>query len=125
MDIEEFTRQVGIKIQALRKKQGLSQEAMAEAIDKSTDTVSNIERGFSSTRIETMYRIAAVLGVPIAELFDVGPPRPIDRNRRKLLDQMIELVAEEDCSTIEAVIAQTEILLHTKARAMRLARLRT
>jgi transcriptional regulator with XRE-family HTH domain len=36
MDIEEFTRQVGIKIQALRKKQGLSQEAMAEAIDKST-----------------------------------------------------------------------------------------
>ena len=120
MDIDEFNRQIGIKIQGLRKKRGLSQEALAEAIERSTDTVSNIERGFSSTRIETMYRIANVLGVTMAELFDVGPPRPIDRERRKLAEQLLELIGAEDRETIDAIIAQAEILLRVKSRSLRM-----
>ena len=124
MEFDEFTRQIGIRVQGLRKKHGMSQEDLAEAIERSTDTVSNIERGFSSTRIETIFRIAGVLGVPIAELFDVGPPLPIDRDRRKLINQLTELVASEDAATIEAVIAQTEILKRVKERAARAPRSR-
>lgn len=122
MDFEQFNRQIGIRIQGLRKQRGLTQEGMAEAIDRSTDTVCNIERGFGSTRIETLYRMAHVLGVPIAELFDIGPPLPVDRERRKLIEQLLELITVEDGATIEAVIAQAEILLRTKTRALRMPR---
>ena len=125
MEFDELTRQIGIRIQALRKKQGLSQEGLAEAIDRSTDTVSNIERGFSSTQIITMFQIASVFDVTMAELFDVGPPRPLDKVRRKLIDQLLELLAAEDSNTIEAVIAHAEILLRVKARATRMPRPRT
>jgi len=122
MEFDEFTRQIGIRVQGLRKKRGLSQEALAEAIERSTDTVSNIERGFSSTRIETMFRIADVLTTTLTELFDVGPPLPIDRDRRKLVDQLLELVATEDSAFVDAVIAQTEILKRVRDRAARAPR---
>jgi len=122
MEFDEFTRQIGIRIQGLRKKQGLSQEALAEAIERSTDTISNIERGFGSTRIETMFRIADVLATTLTELFDVGPPLPIDRDRRKLIDQLLELIATEDAAFIEAVIAQTEIVKRVRDRAARAPR---
>ena len=122
MDFDEFTRQIGIRVQGLRNKRGWNQDDLAEAIDRSIDTVSNIERGFSSTQIKTMYRIAEVFGVPMAELFDVGTPLPTDRERRKLIDQLLELVADEDGKTIEAVTAQAEILLRVKGRALRAPR---
>ena len=117
MYADEFNRQVGLRIQRLRKQRGFTQESLAEAIDRSTDTVCNIERGFSSTRIETFCRIACVLGMSVAELLDVGVSLPTDRERRKLVDQLVELVATEDRETIEAVTAQTEILLRFKKRA--------
>ncbi len=60
----------------------------------------------------------------MAELFDIGPPMPIDRDRRKLIEQLLEMVTAEDAATIEAVVAQTEILLRVKARATRSPRTR-
>jgi hypothetical protein len=49
---------------------------------------------------------------------------PIDRDRRKLIEQLLEMVTAEDAATIEAVVAQTEILLRVKARATRSPRTR-
>ena len=70
MGTDELKRSFGGRVQALREAHGLTQEQLAEKIDRSVDTVSNIERGANSTRIETAGRIAAVLGVTLPELFE-------------------------------------------------------
>lgn len=68
---EEFIR-FGLKVQYYRKLRGLTQEAFAEKIGKSWSFVAKIE---SPTRVfgvsmETMFRIAEVLEIPVSKLFE-------------------------------------------------------
>lgn len=116
MDIDEFRRRFGLRVQTLRKHSQLTQEDLAEKIDRSVDTVSNVERGFSSPRIETAYRIAEALGVDIHELFDVSSIDIVDRERRQLIKKLIDLASSEDLDTLAAIINQTEILLRMKGK---------
>ncbi len=62
----------GLKVQYYRKLRGMTQEAFAEAIDKSWSFVAKIE---SPTRpfgvsMETLFTIADVLQVPVSKLFE-------------------------------------------------------
>ena len=45
MEIAEVRRAFGKRVQTLRKRQGLTQEELAQQIGKTADTISNIERG--------------------------------------------------------------------------------
>ena len=64
-------------------------QALAEMLDKSVETISNLERGTYMTGLETLLRVAQCLDVPMASFFeDVDTPRGIGRAR---LDQELEL----------------------------------
>ena len=69
MDAEELKQRFGKRVQMLRRQRNMTQEKLAEAIDRSTDTVSNIETGRLSTRIDTAMKLAQTLGVSLSELF--------------------------------------------------------
>jgi transcriptional regulator with XRE-family HTH domain len=111
MDIAEFKRRFGRKVQSYRRQRNLTQEELAERIQRSTDTISNVERGVSSTRIETAFRIAEVLGVPVVEFFDVETEVAADRERRQLIRKLLDLVATEQSDVLETVIRQAEALV--------------
>ena len=81
------------------------------------DTISNIERGFSSTRIETAFAIATALETTLADLFDIQPTPAKDKEVRRLTNELLDLLAPLDAPTIEAITAQTEILLRVHERA--------
>ena len=62
----------GLKVQYYRKLHGLTQEAFADAIGKSWSFVAKIE---SPTQVfgvsmETMFKIAEVLEIPVSKLFE-------------------------------------------------------
>lgn len=114
MDIGDFKRRFGMRVQSARRRRDLTQEQLAELIQRTADTVSLIERGAASTRIETAYRIADVLNVPLSSLFDVDDDLPADRERRQLVERLVDLVKAENPATLEAAIAQVEILLQVK-----------
>ena len=62
----------GLKVQYYRKLRGLTQEAFAEKVGISWSYLAKIE---SPTRVfgvsmETMFRIAEVLQIPVAKLFE-------------------------------------------------------
>lgn len=68
---EKYIR-FGLKVQYYRKLLGLTQEAFADEIGKSWSFVAKIE---SPTRpfgvsMETLFRIAEVLKVPVSKLFE-------------------------------------------------------
>ena len=104
MTHEELKRLFGLRVQALRRRRGLTQEALAEAIGKSVDTISNVERGAGSPRVETALDIANTLGVTLAELFDVEE-RADDRGRehRKAIEKIVALVGDQDEATLQAL----------------------
>lgn len=63
---------MGLKIAYYRKKAGYTQEVLAEKIGKSVNFLSQIEgtgivRGVS---LETLFKIADVLGIPAAKLLE-------------------------------------------------------
>lgn len=68
---DQFIR-FGLKVQYYRKLQGLTQEAFADEIGKSWSFVAKIEsptRAFGVS-METMFRIAEVLKIPVSKLFE-------------------------------------------------------
>lgn len=60
----------GRRLKALRKQRGLTQERLAELVDRSVDAISNIERGLSLPGYETLGRLAETLEVPLSDLSD-------------------------------------------------------
>ena len=68
---EQYIR-FGLKVQYYRKLQGLTQEAFADKIGKSWSFVAKIEsptRAFSVS-METLFKIAEALEVPVSKLFE-------------------------------------------------------
>jgi transcriptional regulator with XRE-family HTH domain len=112
MEIDELKRLFGLRVHSLRRRAGLTQEQLADAIGKSLDTVSNVERGISSTRIETMDKIATVLGVSLAELFELDAPVSRDKEARKAVERLVRVVEGESAETVEAVAKMAELALN-------------
>jgi transcriptional regulator with XRE-family HTH domain len=111
MESDELKRLFGLRVQGLRRRVGMTQQQLAEAIGKSLDTVSNVERGVSSTRIETMAKIATVLGVSLAELFELDVPVSRDKEMRKAVERLVRLVDGESAETIETLSKMAELAL--------------
>ncbi len=61
---------IGNRVREARKNKGLTQEELAALIDKTVETVSNIERGVKLPGLATLEDIRKVLGVKLSDLVD-------------------------------------------------------
>lgn len=68
---EQFIR-FGLKVQYYRKLSGMTQEAFAEKIGKSWSFLAKIESPTHpfGVSMETMFKIADVLNIPVSKLFE-------------------------------------------------------
>ena len=55
--------QIGERIRSLRKRNGMTQEQLAEAANLSVPYISHMERGFKRPSLETLVRVAGALHV--------------------------------------------------------------
>ena len=86
---------IGHRVRLARKKRGMTQEQLAEAAERAVETISNIERGHSYTGIETLERLAEVLGTPVRDFFEeAGELSGATKELLELEDQIRELVRE-------------------------------
>ena len=79
------TREFGQILRTLREARNLSQEDLAEVIDRAVSSISNLETGKSFPKLETLIRLSEKLNVPLHELvkpFD--PSLPSDPGRLPL-----------------------------------------
>ena len=63
-------REVGRRIADLRREHAWTQERLAESARVGASYVARIETGQRKPTLETLERLAAALGVPLARLFD-------------------------------------------------------
>ena len=66
------------RIEAARTAQGLSRQALADAVGVHYQTIGYLERGEYSPSLTLALRLAEVLGLSVQELFSV---RPVDVER--------------------------------------------
>jgi transcriptional regulator with XRE-family HTH domain len=62
-------KKLGQRISALRKKQGLTQEALAELIGCSVEFISLVERGVNAPSVAGLQGFADALKVEVRDLF--------------------------------------------------------
>ncbi len=105
MDIK--TR-LAIGIRAIRKRRGLSQEEMAELINRSPDAISNLERGKSLPTIETLEELAKGLNISLAEFF--LDPENEDADRAEAIARLNDAARQLDDKTLLTATAIVEVL---------------
>ncbi|WP_242442702.1 helix-turn-helix transcriptional regulator [Magnetospirillum sp. 15-1] len=76
-------RTIGRRLRTAREQADLTQEALAERIERSPEAVSNIERGVSLPTLDTLDRIAAALDAPLVYFLD-APPESIAPGRAEV-----------------------------------------
>ena len=67
MDLKQH---IGLKVREARLRRSLTQQQLAEEVDKAVETISNIERGHSYTGLETLEKLGQALEIPIREFFE-------------------------------------------------------
>jgi len=100
-----IAKQVGQRVRQLRTASGFTQAQLAERAGMATQAVSRIERGERSPTLETLDKLAAALGVGLAELADPAQalPRP-------------KVFAPGLVAVIEPLVGQTNEVLDRAAR---------
>ena len=62
---------IGRNVRRIRMEKGLTQEKLAEKTELSLTVIQKVETGQSGSRLETLIRIASVLGVSLDVLMDM------------------------------------------------------
>ena len=99
---------VGKRIMARRKKMGLTQEALAEQSDVTTQFVSYAESGKRAMRPENLIKISSALGVSVDYLLSGDI---IDKDIL-LLSAKLERLSPSEVRIIEAIIDECLLLYH-------------
>lgn len=99
---------VAHKIKTIRKLRGLTQEQLAENIDRTVFAVSQLERGLSLPSFETLERLSVALDVPVRDFFDVGDgAREMNARRIGLMARLMEttrLLSDDDLDVTVRVV---------------------
>ena len=70
MSEQEFSREVGRRIRAIRKKQRLRQDELGERAGLAGNSISRIEKGYTTPSILTLSKVAKALNVAPEVFFD-------------------------------------------------------
>ena len=108
MDVKLYLDEVGQRMMERRKKLGLTQEALAERSDLTTQFVSYAESGKRAMRPENLMKIAAALGVSTDYLLTGD----IIDNDQLLLSEMLNKLTAAEVRIIESIIDECINLYH-------------
>ena len=97
--------QIGNQIKALRKRRGVTQDALAQHLNVTPQAVSKWERGVATPDIGMLPDISAYFGVTIDELFAISDDTRMERIQNMLWDDRYYDPAEVE-STREFLLAK-------------------
>ena len=94
---------IGKRIAELRRKRGMTQEELSEAIGISPHYLSTLERGIYNIKLETLVKILNILDCSADEVFCdvVNKSSAVTSNR---LSEMLEALPEGEQNRILAVV---------------------
>ncbi|MBM3270250.1 MAG: helix-turn-helix transcriptional regulator [Candidatus Sericytochromatia bacterium] len=111
----DLKRRLGMRIRAARQRRGLTQEELGARLRRTTETVSNLERGRVLPSLPTLEVLCRVLELPLRELFEEMPGRQrsgarlrIEARLGRVLDGMTDREAELALRMVELLVGRGE-----------------
>ena len=112
---DALKQRIGSRVRAARLHAGLSQDKLAERINRTPESISNIERGQQLPALDTLLDLANVLALPLVDLLDLPADRRVISRQRQLAEnQIIETVRELSDTAIGVAAAQLKALRAVK-----------
>lgn len=110
----DLKHRLGATIRAYRQARNLTQEQVAEAIERTPEAVSNIERGHSLPSLDTMERLAAAFGIALADFFADLEPKAnrLRMEQEARLRALAKTMSDED---LEISVGQAEVLARVRS----------
>ncbi|PYM17234.1 MAG: hypothetical protein DMD81_09735 [Candidatus Rokuibacteriota bacterium] len=90
---------LGQRLRAIREQRGFSQEILGQRAGLSGRFIGEVERGRKSISVDSLYRVAAALGTPLAYLTDARD-WPATEEADKILALIATLVRLEDLQNV-------------------------
>jgi DNA-binding XRE family transcriptional regulator len=112
-----LSKAFGLKIKKLRKSKRLAQKTLATAIGKSTETISNIERGVYSPRMSTVFDLAKALHVEMHELFQIRKSAMGTKEKEIVIDRIFDLLKDRPIDFLNRVYEQVNIFTSLEEQA--------
>ena len=104
-------QRLGMRLKAMRESAGLTQEKLANLIDRTPETISNIERGRTLPGLVTLEDLSRQLRAPLREFFDEEVDAGETSRRRLELELRLRgLTAELPDDDLETACEQIEAL---------------
>lgn len=110
---------VAVRIKTIRRRRGLTQAGLAERMERSSDAISNLERGKSLPNFETLERLSEALDVPVKDFFDHETAK-VGRNtprRAALLAALMAAAGDIKDDDLELAVEQVQALAKRAKKA--------
>lgn len=104
----ELNKIIGLRIRRARESAGLTQEALAEKIDRTKEAVSNIERGINLPSLDTLQRICEIVEMPITTILEESNRSRSFIDIKVQIDAVLMTMREDDlhfCLSIVKLVA--------------------
>lgn len=105
---EDLKKALGARVRASRLAKGLTQERLAELVQKSVQTLSSIERGIYWPSAETLMALSGALGVPTPDLLAEGGARTQQREQKEF--QALLLLRSLSERDLDVALGQLKVL---------------
>lgn len=114
MTEKDFATSLGNRIRELRKAKGVSQLELAYDMDMSMNTISGIELGKISPKIDTLKKIAEKLEINISDLFEFSNQKVTNKVVRKKVEDISRKLLNYDKEFLDIVSNTIDLLIKSK-----------
>jgi transcriptional regulator with XRE-family HTH domain len=115
-DERQFFRELGARIAALRKEQGLTQAQLAETLELTQQMIASYEVGRRRVPVSLLPRIATALAVSVEALIGQNRSAPAKRGPAPKLQQQIERIQQLPRAKQRFVMEMLDTVLQQAAR---------
>lgn len=101
---EKFLKKLGERIKKIRKEKNISQEYISLQTGISMNTISCIELGKTSAKIDTINKIAKTLGIELNDLFLCEQKISKDKNNSLNITEKLSNLSQKELTKLNKII---------------------
>ena len=111
--VVELKNEIGVRVKSARNLRGLTQAELADKINKSFETISNLERGKTAPNFTTLNEIASALDVELKFFFEFES-NSSSPHRSRLISELNAATLSVDDGKLALILALAKVVADSK-----------
>lgn len=107
----DLKTKIGIRVKQLRSDNDLTQEELAQKIDRSNDAVSGFERGLTGQTLDLLEDICEAIDYPISDLFSDLDGTALSKSKEAYLFELKNMLSAKSDDDVKRVLDIARIVL--------------